>query len=298
MQPVFRPGSGPRRNEDFHPRIVTMATPDNWRREHGFDFAHFPAKTPKPQGLVICLHGIGDNAENFDGPARLIQERMPGAAVIALQAPLPYKHPKVPEHRKGYAWFPYGRGLRKKAELWFSQMFNRVPVVRQVEAFARAQLEKHGLDDTRLAYVGESMGAVVALQAGLSGRGPVPAAIVSRGGTAPPFTRIGNTSTQVLLQMGECDKIFNRPVPERPRRLRAVFNRVASRLSLQHIHARKRLTRQGVPVADMLYAAQGHLLNDTAWKDSAGFIARRLPHAAARPEPEPSPAQQVQALQA
>ena len=53
------------------------SSPKNWHSEDGFEYALFPAKTEKAQGLVIYMHGIGDNAQNFDYVAAMIQNTNP-----------------------------------------------------------------------------------------------------------------------------------------------------------------------------------------------------------------------------
>ncbi|MBI1215397.1 MAG: hypothetical protein GC185_06235 [Alphaproteobacteria bacterium] len=267
-----------------------MTRPANWNTKDGFDYALFPAKTEKPDSLVIYMHGIGDNAENFESGARVIQEKIPGAAVIALQAPIEIKHPDLPPGQKGYSWFPYGGPVMPQVKTWLSHVFNRVPVVKKVENFAHARLEELGLKEDRLAYVGNSMGAIVALQAGLSPRKPV-AAVVSRGGTVPPFTKARNKSTKVLLQMGEWDEIFNDGPPARAKKpLKRIFNNLADRFSLRHERSVERLKKKRVPMEDKIYEGQGHMLDAAALADGADFIGKALgqkhkPQHKAQPQP-------------
>lgn len=258
------------------------STPKNWHNENGFEFALFPQKTEKAEGLVIYMHGIGDNAQGFGYVAEMIQEKMPGAAVIALQGPLEIHHPDLGD-QKGYGWFPYGGKVLPQIGTWLKHIFNRLTVATQVEKFAHTQLEKLGLTEKNLAYVGNSMGAIVAVEAGLSKRNAA-AAVVSRGGSVAPFTKIRNKNAEVFLQIGQWDEIFNDDAPERdPKLLKRVFNAVADKFSLRHGRSMERLAKKHVTTTEKTYTMQGHMLDSDAWQDSADFIAKALQKNAPKP---------------
>lgn len=247
----------------------------SWQKENGFEFALFPARTEKPQSLVIYMHGVGDNARNFDHYAAALQEKIPGADVISLQAPIKFEHPDLPKGQEGYTWFPYGGKVLPQVKTWLMHIFNRLPVAGKVEAFAKAQLEKRGLGSGDLAFAGHSMGAIVALEAGLSSRKAV-AAVASLGGTVPPFTKV-KSRPEVFLQMGQWDDVFNEPAPRLPKgTLKRAFTKAADKLSLRHGRATERLQKKGIAFTGKIYEGQGHMLDEAAWADSASFIAEAL----------------------
>ena len=82
-----------------------MTASSNWHKEGGFEYALFPAKTEKPESLIIYMHGIGSNAEHFDAHAQSIQDKIPGAEVIALQAPIELKDPAENQRALGGEYF-------------------------------------------------------------------------------------------------------------------------------------------------------------------------------------------------
>ena len=257
--------------------------PGNWHKDGGFEYALFPAKTEKPEGLIIYMHGIGDNAQNFEPVAEMIQQKMPGATVIALQGPIEYQDPEIPPGQKGYAWFPFGGPVLPQAKTLLSHVFNRVAVVKQVQDFARKHLEELGLTEKNLAYVGVSMGSIIGLQAGLSSRKPV-AAIVARGGAVPPMTRVRNKSAEVFLQMGDWDDLFNPGAPAREKNfLKRIFNAVMDKFSLRHEKSVERLKAKKVATTDKFYPMQGHILDFDAWQDSADFAVKALKKNAPKP---------------
>ncbi len=264
---------------------MSSIAPQNWRTENGFDFAFFAPETEKPTSLVIYLHGIGDNAAGFERGAAIIQSKTPGAAVIALQAPIEIFDHEIPAGQRGFSWFPFGGPILPQVKQWISHIFNRLSIAGKVEKFAHAQLEKLGLAEKDLAYVGNSMGSIVALQAAITAK-RAPAAVAVRGGTVPPFTKVRQKSVEVFLQMGEWDEIFNPGAPTREKKmLKRAFNSIADKFSLRHERSIERLESKNLKPASKLYPMQGHMLDEEAMKDSAEFIAAALKKRQAPPAP-------------
>lgn len=250
-----------------------MATTSTWHEENGFKYQLFTAKTAKPDCLVIYLHGLDNVAEIPPSYVSAVHAKIPGADIIALQAPIKIRKSLAYPDPKGYSWFPLGMSIKSEARTWFNHIFKRLTIAEKVEAFAKGQLAKRSLTEDKLAYYGHSMGGIVALQAGLSGDKPV-AAIVSLGGSVVPLTKVKNKS-KVFLQMGEKDDVFNTPpvpVPEKGF-LKQIFARAAENLSLRHARSMDRL-KDKVPLTEKIYPNQGHPHNDAMWKDGVEFIAK------------------------
>jgi len=258
-----------------------MTKPSNWHEDNGFKYRLFPAKTEKPDCVIVYLHCLDGNAEIPYRYLRALQDKIPGADVIVPQAPIKTQKSPFVADGKGYSWFPLGGEIATQIKTWIAHITKRLTIAEQMEAFAHAHLVKRGLTEDKLAYYGHSMGGIVALQAGLSGDKPV-AAIVSSSGSVIPMTKVKNKS-KVFLQMGGQDEVFNAPMPPMPPKgfLKRIFAKAVARLSLGHARSIERLHEQGVPLTEKVYPKQGHLQSYKAWTDGVEFMAKAL----ARREP-------------
>ncbi|WP_312407064.1 alpha/beta hydrolase [Rhizobium sp.] len=141
--------------------------------------------------LVIFLHGIGASGAQLLPLASSWRAHLPDTHFVAPDAPIP--------HRYGHQWFSTeGNPLDPARILAARQAFDGIieGIVRR-EGFANS----HG----KVALVGVSQGAIVALDAVASGRWQV-GAIVAFSGLLPP-QQISPVSknTPVLLVHGEAD---------------------------------------------------------------------------------------------
>lgn len=124
-----------------------------------------PKRGGKPDSLVILLHGYGSNGADLISLAPYWAGALPGAAFVSPNAIEP-----VPQAPGGYQWFPIAnldphlmeQGARMAAQ--------------SVDRFIDRELEKHGLDASRLALVGFSQGTMMALHVAL--RRDIPVAAV------------------------------------------------------------------------------------------------------------------------
>jgi phospholipase/carboxylesterase len=125
-----------------------------------------PARGGKPDSLVIFLHGYGSNGADLIGLAPHWAEVLPATAFVSPNAIEP-----VPQAPDGYQWFaisnldPYlmEQGARHAAQ--------------SVDRFIDRELEKYGLDESRLALVGFSQGTMMALHVALRREKPVAAVL-------------------------------------------------------------------------------------------------------------------------
>lgn len=129
-----------------------------------------PARGGKPDALVILLHGYGSNGADLISLAPYWAKALPGAAFVSPNAIEP-----VPQAPGGYQWFPISQldphlmeqGARSAAQ--------------SVDRFIDRELEKYGLDESRLALVGFSQGTMMSLYVGLR-RARSPAAVLGFSG--------------------------------------------------------------------------------------------------------------------
>jgi phospholipase/carboxylesterase len=134
------------------------------------DGPRLAAKSQRTQQLVVFLHGYGANGNDLVAIGKQWRTLMPGAAFVAPNAPEPCG--QIPGGRQ---WFRLT--MRDPEERWTGVNKARPAL----DAFLDAELDRHGLDDSKLALVGFSQGTMLALHAGLR-RARVPAAILGYSG--------------------------------------------------------------------------------------------------------------------
>ena len=126
------------------------------------------AKTPRQ--LVVLLHGYGADGKDLISIGAQWSKLLPDAAFVAPHAP-----ERCAQAPAGRQWFPLT--MRDPDERWVGVNAAQPAL----DAFLDAELERHGLDDRRLALVGFSQGTMMALHVGLRRR-RAPAAIVGFSG--------------------------------------------------------------------------------------------------------------------
>ncbi|HEV7911405.1 MAG TPA: phospholipase, partial [Methylocella sp.] len=124
------------------------------------------AKSRAPEQLVVFLHGYGANGNDLIAISKQWRNLLPGAAFVAPNAPEPC--PQAPGERQ---WFRLT--MRDPNERW-TGVNKACPVL---DTFLDAELDRHGLDDGKLALVGFSQGTMLALHGGLR-RARAPAGIL------------------------------------------------------------------------------------------------------------------------
>lgn len=134
------------------------------------DGPRLPAKSRTTKHLVVFLHGYGADGGDLIGLGRQWQSFMPDVAFVSPNAPEPCM--QAPGGRQ---WF--GLTMRDPAERWAG--VNKAGPV--VDAFLDAELDRHHLDESKLALVGFSQGSMMALHVGLR-RHRAPAAILGYSG--------------------------------------------------------------------------------------------------------------------
>lgn len=129
-----------------------------------------PARGGRPDSLVVLLHGYGSNGADLISLAPYWSKALPGAQFLSPNAPEP-----IPGMPGAYQWF--GLAMRDPALL----ERGAAQAARLIDGFIDRELERYGLDDSRLALVGFSQGTMMALYAGLRRARP-PAAILGYSG--------------------------------------------------------------------------------------------------------------------
>ncbi len=127
-------------------------------------------KSGTAKQLVVFLHGYGADGNDLIEIARQWQPFLPDAAFIAPHAP-----DRCAMSPSGRQWFPLT--MRDPDERWKGVQYAGPGF----DAFLDAELEKLGLDGSKLVLVGFSQGTMMSLHVGLRRR-IAPAAIVGYSG--------------------------------------------------------------------------------------------------------------------
>ncbi|WP_395697237.1 alpha/beta hydrolase [Methylocella sp.] len=134
------------------------------------DGPRLAARSRKTKQLIVFLHGFGANGDDLIALGRQWQPFMPDAAFVSPNAP-----EACVQAPGGRQWF--GLTMRDPNERW-AGVNKAAPAL---DAFLDAELERHGLDDSKLALVGFSQGTMMALHVGLR-RARAPAALLGYSG--------------------------------------------------------------------------------------------------------------------
>jgi len=134
------------------------------------DAPRLAPRSGQAKQLVVLLHGLGADGRDLIDLGHQWQEWLPDAAFVAPHAPDPCDGMPI-----GRQWFPLT--FRDPGEFWRGVTY----AAPGLDAFLKAELARFGLPASKLALVGFSQGAMMALHVGLR-RTKAPAAIVGYSG--------------------------------------------------------------------------------------------------------------------
>ena len=161
-----------------------------------------PARGGKPDALVVLLHGYGSNGADLISLAPYWAKALPGAAFVSPNAIEP-----VPQAPGGYQWFPITQLDPNRMEA------GARAAAPSIDRFLDRELERYGLDNSRLALVGFSQGTMMALHVGLR-RAQPPAAVLGFSGVlvgARTLKQEMKAKPPILLVHGDQDQTI--PIP-------------------------------------------------------------------------------------
>lgn len=158
-----------------------------------------PARGGKADALVVLLHGYGSNGADLISLAPYWAKALPGAAFVSPNAIEP-----VPQAPGGYQWFPISNLDPHLMEQGAKQ------AAQSVDRFIDRELDKHGLDHSRLALVGFSQGTMMSLYVGLRRAQPL-AGILGFSGTIVGARKLKDdlrSKPPVMLIHGDRDPVI------------------------------------------------------------------------------------------
>ena len=140
------------------------------------DGPRIPAAASRTSQLVVFLHGYGADGNDLIELGRQWRALMPEAAFVSPHAP--ERSPAAPMGRQ---WFALSNRSPDDAAGGDERWQGAVKARGGIDAFLDVELKRLHLDDSKLALVGFSQGAMMALHVGLR-RPRAPAAIVGFSG--------------------------------------------------------------------------------------------------------------------
>ncbi|WP_112662306.1 alpha/beta hydrolase [Microvirga flavescens] len=198
------------------------------------------------RSLIIFLHGVGSRGADLAPIGGLWRQTLPSTDFAAPDAPFMFD-----QGGPGRQWFSV-RGVTE------ANRPERVAQARAAfDATIAAIVAEHGLTDhpERIALIGFSQGAIMALDVLASGRWPIAAVVAFSGRLASPEPITPSLTTKTLLVHGSADPIM--PVRE-------------SEL------AEIRLRDAGVAVARGVYPGLGHSISGEGAELASHMLAETL----------------------
>jgi phospholipase/carboxylesterase len=161
-----------------------------------------PASGEKAQALIVLLHGYGSNGDDLIGLAPYWTKLAPHAQFVSPNAP-----ERIAGMPSGHQWFALSRmdpHLLESGAVRAADALNR---------FIDRELERYGLDESKLALVGFSQGAMMALHVGLRRNKSVAGILGYSGMLIAPDKLKNETKSKppVLLVHGDRDDVV--PLP-------------------------------------------------------------------------------------
>lgn len=255
------------------------------KHEDGFWFHELPSLSGQTKHLIIILHGNRSHPDGYLNWAEETRKANPDADVLVIRGPVAMRVPdkvkaawRVPNIDDLYTWYDIDSHPKHQAGLVLRQAFNRLTVAKDLNKFINRRLAERSLKDESLAFMGFSMGGIIALQAAYH-RKKECAAVVCHSGALFPFTRIKKKPPTLLL-MGDRDNIFyttgKKKMPKGASRLIKIFNRLGGGINLHHDRTLKKIRKAKIDVTEQIFPGQNHVITSESWDAANEFVAKRL----------------------
>ena len=221
------------------------------------DGPRLPASGGRANGLVVFLHGYGADGNDLIELGRAWRALTPQAAFVSPHAP-----ERCPGAPLGRQWFALSNRLPDDPAGAEERWNGAVKARGAIDAFLDAELQRLGLDDSKLALVGFSQGTMMAMHVGLR-RSRAPAAIIGYSGALVGAERLKEATAgdargappPILLIHGDQDPM----IP-----LEAMFM------------ASEALAGAGIPVEWHVSLGIGHGIDEGGLRHGGLFLAQAL----------------------
>lgn len=174
------------------------------------DGPRIPPGSGRAKALVVFLHGYGADGNDLIEIGRQWRTLLPDAAFVSPNAP-----ERCAAAPTGRQWFALGNRSPDDPAGADERWQGVVSARGAIDAFLDAELSRLGLDESRLALVGFSQGAMMALHVGLRRR-LAPAALLGYSGMLVGADRLGEAGARdsrggrppILLIHGDQDPLI------------------------------------------------------------------------------------------
>lgn len=256
--------------------------------EDGFHFNEYPCASGKPDALIIFLHGHGNHPDMFAQVPEEIQKRYPNADVLVVRGPVAINADPGRKTRHGveqnddlYTWYHSAAKPEDTLDLAISHLFNRVPVVDDLNKFADAQLKKRNLEDKNLFLFGFSLGGAISVQMATKRPNEIAGVICHSGPVLPIMAP--KSKPDMLLLMGDQDplfytksKIVQNPNPPKRGKLSRALDRAMEKISVHYNASLMRLKKAGINAKGVVIAGMSHTINEASFLESIAFLTEKL----------------------
>ena len=157
-----------------------------------------PPKSGEPRQLVVLLHGWGADGNDLIGLAPALQPILPHARFTSPNAPDP-----CDQNPMGRQWYSFMDERPEKMKAGYDR------AAKLINTYLDAELERLKLDDSHLALVGFSQGAMMAVHVALRRANPV-AGVVGYSGKLIDAENIAaeiKSRPPMLLCHGDADPV-------------------------------------------------------------------------------------------
>ena len=171
------------------------------------DGPRIPARGGRATALVVFLHGYGADGNDLIELGHQWRSLLPGAAFVSPHAP-----ERCALSPTGRQWFALSDTMPSSSAGAEERWRGAVKARGAIDAFLDAELKRLGLDESGLALVGFSQGAMMALHVGLR-RSRAPAAILGFSGLLVGPERLNEATARgapppILLIHGDQDPLI------------------------------------------------------------------------------------------
>ncbi len=231
-----------------------------------------PANGKEPQALIVVLHGLGDQKDQYHRIYSRFASEFPDARVIvpngfqSFDEGLPgWGHyivkKKLPRERyeqaqQGYSWFTLN-----PLTLPYLVKSDKIDTVGKLNDFLTSSLEEANLADDRLIIFGFSQGGMIAIMAATRRAQPC-AGVIAHSSTLPASFQTAVNPPLDLIK-GDLEMAYDSKL-------------TFKLINMTHERTLQRLNRMNMPYNDHVVKNLGHTISEDSLKLSVDIIKKRL----------------------
>lgn len=245
-----------------------------------FETIELKANTQPAKKLIVMLHGFGQNAETMRPAAERLHRKIPEADILIVEG----FHKIIPD-KKTQKRFRIEGGADKNLRSWFNWridakakasldvMFNRSVEISFLNKMIDQELEKRNLTPKDLGLFGFSLGGGVSLYASQARtKDQEVGAVVGHSSAFYGALSSPKSKPETLLIFGEADTL----IPYRSKKTRNPLKSLFNVYSMSHQNTARSLTKQGIPLTQVIYPKLKHQTSDRSIDSAARFFRQHL----------------------